>query len=184
MIINDTGIKQLIINGCIKGATVSLKEKGLISYGVSCFGYDLKLGDTIRIMQKTFGAIDPKDFKEVAFNEVKSNDHFIIPPFSFALSYSTEYFKMPRNLTGVVFPKSTYARCGLNCLQTVIEAGWEGQITLEFVNNTPNEIKMYVGEGCAQVLFFEGEPCAVSYADRKGKYQGQTGVTLPRIKRV
>lgn len=183
MIINDIGIKNLIKDGCISGATIELKEKGLISYGVSCFGYDLKLGNTLRVMQKAFSTVDPKNCKEDFFNELKSNDYFIIPPYSLSLSYSTEYFKMPNNVTGIVFPKSTYARCGLNCLQTVIEAGWEGQITLEFVNHTPNEIKLYVGEGCAQLLLFKGEPCEISYADRKGKYQGQTGVTLPRIKK-
>lgn len=185
----DTWIRTAIEQGIIQNAKPDLIQKGVMSYGVSSYGYDVRLADEVKIMRNCYDfannreiIIDPKDSKENQWVTHKGlKDRVVIPPYSFALGYTEEYFIMPRDVTGVVFPKSTYARCGLNCLQTVIEAGWAGQITLEFANVTPNPVKLYVGEGCAQILFYDGIPCAQSYADRKGKYQGQRGITLAKV---
>lgn len=181
MLKNDTWIKSHI-GDVIEGGELGFKSRGVLSFGVSSFGYDVTLAPELKIMRNT-GVIDPKaavgaqwDNLEPAWDNV-----FVIPPHSFVLGYSKEYFKLPRNITGLVFPKSTYARCGLTCCQTVLEAGWQGQITLEFANSTCAPVLMYANEGCAQVLFYEGEPPCTSYADRCGKYQNQTGITLARV---
>lgn len=179
MLKNDDWIIRKINEGMLTGASTKLVSKGVLSYGVSSYGYDVTLGDKVRIM-KAGHVIDPKYPDESQWEE-HTGVSVIIPPHGFALGYSNEYFKLPRDVSGIVFPKSTYARCGLNCLQTVLEASWEGQITLEFANLTPNPVRLYLGEGCAQVLFLGGEPCVRSYADRCGKYQGQMGVTLAKV---
>lgn len=189
MLMNDKWLKKAIVDDTIEGGQLGLKQYGVMSYGISSYGYDVKLGTTVKIMRNSFdyvqndnAVIDPKNTREGDWVTYKGiTDSIVIPPYSFALGHTQEYFRMPKNVTGVVFPKSSYARCGLNCLQTVIEAGWEGQITLEFANLTPNGVKLYVNEGCAQVLFFDGEPCEQTYADRNGKYQGQRGVTLAKV---
>ena len=189
MLKSDKWFKDAIKNGIIEGGQTELVRKGVLSYGVSSYGYDIQLENRLKIMRATGGTfdegiIDPKDCKVHTWVTCENvREAFILPPYSFALGCSKEYFRMPRNITGIVYPKSTYARCGLICMQTVIEAGWEGQITLEFANVTPNSIKLYPDEGCAQVLFFEGTDCERSYADRHGKYQGQKGITLPRVER-
>lgn len=182
MLKNDAWIKAQIPQGMIEGGELGFKSRGVLSYGVSSFGYDVTLSPELKIM-RSYGVIDPKAAQPAQWDNLEPawDNVFVIPPHSFALGCSRESFDLPRNITGLVFPKSTYARCGLNCYQTVLEAGWQGQITLEFANNTCAPILIYANEGCAQVLFFEGEAPNESYADRHGKYQGQTGVTLARV---
>ena len=156
-------------------------NKKVISYGTSSYGYDIRCADEFKVFTNINSTIvDPKDFDPASFVDVKS-DVCIIPPNSFALARTVEYFRIPRNVLTVCLGKSTYARCGIIVNVTPFEPEWEGYVTLEFSNTTPLPAKIYAGEGFAQVLFFESdEPCEVSYADRGGKYQKQHGVTLPR----
>ena len=156
-------------------------NKKVISYGTSSYGYDIRCADEFKVFTNINSTIvDPKDFDPASFVDVKS-DVCIIPPNSFALARTVEYFRIPRNVLTVCLGKSTYARCGIIVNVTPFEPEWEGYVTLEFSNTTPLPAKIYAGESCAQVLFFESdEPCEVSYADRGGKYQKQHGVTLPR----
>ena len=156
-------------------------NKKVISYGTSSYGYDIRCADEFKVFTNINSTIvDPKDFDPASFVDVKS-DVCIIPPNSFALARTVEYFRIPRNVLTVCLGKSTYARCGIIVNVTPFEPEWEGYVTLESSNTTPLPAKIYAGEGCAQVLFFESdEPCEVSYADRGGKYQKQHGVTLPR----
>jgi dCTP deaminase len=155
---------------------------GLISYGLSSYGYDIRIADEFKIFTNIHSAIvDPKNFDPRSFMDVKA-DVCIIPPNSFALARTVEYFKIPRDVITVCVGKSTYARCGIIVNVTPFEPEWEGIVTLEVSNTTPLPAKIYAGEGIAQVLFFEGdEECETSYADRKGKYQSQKGLTLPRM---
>ena len=156
-------------------------NKKVISYGTSSYGYDIRCADEFKVFTNINSTIvDPKDFDPASFVDVKS-DVCIIPPNSFALARTVEYFRIPRNVLTVCLGKSTYARCGIIVNVTPFEPEWEGYVTLEFSTTTPLPAQIYAGEGCAQVLFFESdEPCEVSYADRGGKYQKQHGVTLPR----
>lgn len=153
----------------------------IISYGTSSYGYDVRCADEFKIFTNVHSAIvDPKNFDDNSFVDIKS-DVCIIPPNSFALARTVEYFKIPRNVLTVCLGKSTYARCGIIVNVTPLEPEWEGHVTLEFSNTTPLPAKIYANEGVAQMLFFESdEVCETSYADRAGKYQGQTGVTLPK----
>ena len=155
-----------------------------ISYGLQSFGYDLRVGSEFKIFTNIKGntVADPKNFTEDNFITIKGEPSILIPPNSFALASSLEYFKMPRNVTGLVTAKSTYARCGLGTPPTVLEAGWHGNLVLEFSNHTSNSIRLYANSGAAQILFFQGEQPEISYSDRKGKYQGQTGITLAKSK--
>ena len=155
---------------------------GLISYGLSSYGYDIRIADEFKIFTNIHSAtVDPKNFDTRSFIDVKA-DVCIIPPNSFALARTIEYFRIPRNVITVCVGKSTYARCGIIVNVTPFEPEWEGIVTLEVSNTTPLPAKIYAGEGIAQVLFFEGdEPCETSYADRKGKYQSQQGLTLPKL---
>lgn len=147
--------------------------KKIISYGLSSYGYDLRLGNKFKIFTNINTAmIDPKNFDPASFVE-HEGDTCIIPPNSFVLGVSKEYIRMPKNVTGVVLSKSTYARGGNICLATPLEAEWEGYVTLEFSNTSPLPSIMYAGEGCCQVLFFAGNPCTTTYADRGGKYMNQ-----------
>jgi len=157
-------------------------RQGVVSYGVSSYGYDIRVGDEFKIFTNVNSSIvDPKGFDPASFVDVQT-DICIVPPNSFALAHTVEYFRMPRNVLAICLGKSTYARCGIIVNVTPFEPGWEGFVTIEISNTTPLPAKIYANEGIAQVLFFEAdEECAVSYADRHGKYQGQTGVTLPRI---
>jgi dCTP deaminase len=157
-------------------------RKGVVSYGVSSYGYDTRVSDEFKIFTNVNSSIvDPKDFDPASFVDVKT-DVCIVPPNSFALAHTVEYFRMPRNVLAICLGKSTYARCGIIVNVTPFEPGWEGYVTIEISNTTPLPAKIYANEGIAQVIFFEAdEECAVSYADRSGKYQKQTGVTLPRI---
>jgi dCTP deaminase len=154
---------------------------GVISYGVSSFGYDLRAAREWKIFVNAFNTVvDPKNFDPRAFIDFEG-DEVIIPPNSFVLARSVEYMRIPENVMVVALGKSTYARVGVVANVTPLEPGWEGHVTLEFSNTTPLPAKMYAGEGCVQLLFFEGQRPEVTYKDRNGKYQGQTGVTLPRL---
>ena len=153
----------------------------LISYGVSSYGADVRCSNEFKVFTNIHSAIvDPKSFDEKSFVDITS-DVCVIPPNSFALARTVEYFKIPRNVLTICLGKSTYARCGIIVNVTPLEPEWEGHVTLEFSNTTNLPAKIYAGEGVAQMLFFESdEECDVSYKDRGGKYQGQTGVTLPK----
>ena len=153
----------------------------IISYGVSSFGYDVRCADEFKVFTNINSAtVDPKSFDEDSFVDVKSNV-CVIPPNSFALARTIEYFKIPRNVLTICLGKSTYARCGIIVNVTPLEPEWEGHVTLEFSNTTTLPAKIYAGEGVAQMIFLESdEDCETSYKDRKGTYQGQTGVTLPK----
>lgn len=156
----------------------------VISYGMSSYGYDIRASSEFKVFTNINSTvIDPKNFDPKCFVDVDASErgYCIIPPNSFALARTVEYFRIPRNVLTVCLGKSTYARCGVVVNVTPFEPEWEGYVTLEFSNTTPLPAKVYAGEGCAQVLFFESdEPCEVSYKDRNGKYQGQSGVTLPK----
>ncbi len=151
-----------------------------ISHGTSSYGYDVRCATEFKIFTNINSSIvDPKNFSDANFVNVNA-EVCIIPPNSFALARSVEYFKIPRNVLVICLGKSTYARCGIIVNVTPLEPEWEGHITLEFSNTTPLPAKIYANEGVAQLLFLESdEECAVSYKDRRGKYQGQRGVTLP-----
>jgi len=153
----------------------------VISYGVSSYGYDVRIADEYKIFTDVFSAIvDPKMFDPKSMVDFKG-DVCIIPPNSFALARTVEYFRIPRNVLVVCLGKSTYARCGIIVNVTPLEPEWEGHVTLEFSNTTTLPAKIYANEGVAQMLFFESdEVCGTSYKDRGGKYQGQKGVTLPK----
>lgn len=200
MLLSDTTIRELALEGMIKpfvdgqvrtkeridpaaqdAHDPTLKEK-IISYGLSSYGYDARCGDDFKIFHNAHSAIvDPKNFDPRAMVEFKG-DVCIIPPNSFVLARTVEFFKIPRDVLTVCLGKSTYARCGIIVNVTPLEPEWEGQVTLEFSNTTPLPAKIYAGEGACQFLFLKGDkPCEVSYADRKGKYQGQEGVVLPRL---
>ena len=153
----------------------------LISYGISSYGYDVRCSREFKVFTNIKSAtVDPKAFDNDSFVDVES-DVCVIPPNSFALARTVEYFRIPRNVLTVCLGKSTYARCGIIVNVTPLEPEWEGHVTLEFSNTTTLPAKIYANEGVAQMLFFESdEVCETSYADRGGKYQGQTGVTLPK----
>ena len=155
---------------------------GVISYGVSSYGYDIRIADEFKIFTNINSSIvDPKHFDPKSFVDFKG-DVCIIPPNSFALARTIEYFRIPRSVITVCVGKSTYARCGIIVNVTPFEPEWEGHVTIEISNTTPLPARIYAGEGIAQFLFFEGnEPCETSYADKKGKYQAQQGLTLPRL---
>ena len=157
-------------------------RENVISYGVSSYGYDVRIADEYKIFTNLNSTIvDPKQFDPKSFVDFKG-EVCIVPPNSFALGRTIEYFKIPRKTMAICVGKSTYARCGIITNVTPLEPGWEGYVTLEISNTTPLPAKIYSGEGITQILFFESdEECLASYADRKGKYQGQTGVTLPKI---
>lgn len=154
----------------------------VVSYGTSSYGYDVRCADEFKLFTNVYSAIvDPKEFDPKSFVDIKS-DFVIIPPNSFALARTVEYFRIPRNVMTICLGKSTYARCGIIVNVTPFEPEWEGFVTLEFSNTTPMPAKIYANEGVAQVLFFEAdEVCEVSYKDRGGKYQGQQGVTPPKL---
>ena len=154
----------------------------VISYGISSYGYDLRVADEFKVFTNVHGSVvDPKEFDERSFVDFKT-DCCIIPPNSFALARSIEYFRIPRNVITICLGKSTYARCGIIVNVTPFEPEWEGHVTLEISNTTPLPARVYAMEGLAQVLFFESdEECETSYLDRGGKYQGQRGINPPRM---
>lgn len=163
---------------------IRLSEKGekLVSYGLSSYGYDLRIADEFKVFTNVYNSlVDPKAFNEDSFIDIQAKE-CIIPPNSFALARSVEYFRIPRNILTICVGKSTYARCGIIVNVTPFEPEWEGHVTLEVSNTTPLPAKIYANEGIAQVIFLEAKnTCTVSYADRVGKYQKQRGITVPRV---
>lgn len=179
---HDGWIRKMAHRGMIKPFEQSQVRDRVISYGVSSYGYDLRVADEFKIFTNVHSAIvDPKNFAQDSFVDFKG-DVCIIPPNSFALARSVEYFRIPRNVLTICVGKSTYARCGLIVNVTPFEPEWQGYVTLEISNTTPLPAKVYANEGLAQVLFFEAdETCEQSYADKAGKYQNQFGVVPPRM---
>jgi dCTP deaminase len=155
---------------------------GVISFGVSSYGYDVRVGRKFKVFTNVYGAlIDPKNFSPAAFVDIEG-DYCIIPPNSFALAETVETFEIPRDVLATCLGKSTYARCGIIVNVTPLEPEWRGKITIEISNTTPLPAKIYANEGIAQILFFRAEAvCKTSYADKKGKYQDQKGLTLPFV---
>ncbi len=178
--IRDKAENQGMIEPFVDTQVRYVNEKKVISYGLSSYGYDLRVAREFKIFTNLNNSlVDPKNFNENAFVSIEA-DECIIPPNSFALARSVEYFRIPRNVLTLCIGKSTYARCGIIVNVTPFEPEWEGFVTLEISNTTPLPAKIYGNEGLAQVLFYEGaEPCEVSYADRKGKYMKQMKITLP-----
>jgi dCTP deaminase len=180
---NDRWITQMAKeHGMIEPFEDRQVRQGVISYGVSSYGYDMRVAREFRIFTNVLNSVvDPKAFDPKSFVEWEG-DVCIVPPNSFALARSVEYFRIPRDVVTICVGKSTYARCGIITNVTPFEPEWEGFVTLEISNTTPLPARIYANEGIAQVLFFRGEePPQVSYKDKKGKYQGQTGVTLPKL---
>ena len=180
----DSQIRRLI---GIDPFEENLKRPGRVSYGVSSYGYDIRVGSVFKIFTNVNSEIiDPKKFSDGSFVTVDTakngKDHVLIPPNSFALCETVEYVSIPREVLAICVGKSTYARCGIIVNVTPIEPEWRGKITLEISNTTPLPAKIYANEGIAQLLFFKSdETCAVSYADKNGKYQDQAGLTLPKV---
>jgi dCTP deaminase len=174
--------QQALERGMIKPFEDRQVRKGGISFGVSSYGYDIRIADEFKIFTNINNSIvDPKAFDPRSFVDFQG-EVALIPPNSFALGRSVEYFKIPRNVLTICVGKSTYARCGIITNVTPFEPEWEGYVTLEISNTTPLPAKIYANEGIAQVLFFESdEACETSYADRQGKYQGQQGIVLPTV---
>ncbi|MEE2804458.1 MAG: dCTP deaminase [Pseudomonadota bacterium] len=179
--IRQMAITKAMIEPFVPDQVSSTNDKRIVSYGTSSYGYDIRCSSEFKIFTNINSAVvDPKAFDETSFVEF-NGDVCIIPPNSFALARTVEYFRIPRNVLTICLGKSTYARCGIIVNVTPLEPEWEGYVTLEFSNTTPLPAKIYANEGVAQVIFFQAdEECDVSYKDRAGKYQGQTGVTLPR----
>lgn len=179
----DRWIKKMAQeHGMIEPFEEGQVRDGVISYGVSSYGYDLRVADEFKIFTNVFTAtVDPKEFDPRSFVD-HQGETCVVPPNSFALGRSIEYFRIPRNVLTICLGKSTYARCGIIVNVTPFEPEWEGHVTLEISNTTPLPAKIYANEGLAQVLFFESdEECETSYRDRGGKYQSQRGVTLPTL---
>lgn len=174
--------EKKMIEPFIDGQMREAKDKKLVSYGLSSYGYDLRVAEEFKVFTNVYNSIvDPKDFRPDAFVDIRA-ETCIIPPNSFALARSVEYFRIPRNVLTLCIGKSTYARCGIIVNVTPFEPEWEGYVTLEISNTTPLPAKIYAGEGLAQVLFFVAqEQCETSYADRKGKYMKQMEITCPTI---
>ncbi len=181
-IMSDIWIREQAKKGMIEPFTERQQRGDSISYGVSSYGYDARVADEFKIFTNVDSAIvDPKNFDNSSFVDRKT-DCCIIPPNSFVLARTVEYFRIPRDILVVCLGKSTYARCGIVVNVTPLEPEWEGHVTLEFSNTTPLPAKLYANEGACQFLFFKGDqPCDISYADRAGKYMCQRGVTLPKL---
>jgi len=182
-ILSDRWIREMATtHGMIEPFVERQTREGVISYGLSSYGYDARVGREFKIFTNVDSAIvDPKAFSAQSFVD-RETDVCIVPPNSFALATTIEYFRVPRDVLVVCLGKSTYARCGIIVNVTPLEPEWEGHVTIEISNTTPLPARIYANEGVCQFLFFKGEqPCEVSYADRKGKYMRQRGVTLPRL---
>jgi dCTP deaminase len=182
-IMPDTWIRDMATTrGMIEPFVESQKREGVISFGLSSYGYDARVANDFKIFTNVDSVIvDPKAFSTASFVDRKT-DVCVIPPNSFALARTVEYFRVPRDILVICLGKSTYARCGIIVNVTPLEPEWEGHVTLEFSNTTPLPAKIYANEGACQFLFLKGDsPCEVSYADRAGKYMRQQGVTLPRL---
>ncbi len=183
MIKSDKWIRRMATErGMINPFSEKQVREGVISFGLSSYGYDLRVADEFKIFTNVnCTVVDPKNFDERSFVTVRS-DVCIVPPNSFALARSVEYFKIPRDVLTICVGKSTYARCGIIVNVTPFEPEWEGFVTLEISNTTPLPAKIYANEGLCQIIFFQSdEVCETSYADRKGKYQAQKGIVLPKL---
>lgn len=174
--------KMALEQGMIDPFEESQVRQGVISYGTSSYGYDIRVANEFKIFTNVFSAVvDPKNFDPSSMVDYVG-DVCVIPPNSFALARTIEYFRIPKNVLTICLGKSTYARCGIIVNVTPFEPEWEGYVTLEISNTTPLPARIYSNEGIAQVLFFEGdEPCDVTYAMKKGKYQGQQSIVLPKL---
>ena len=181
-VLSDKWIKKMALNGMISPFEEKQISKGKISYGLSSFGYDARVSNEFKIFTNVNSEIvDPKNFNPSNF-VTKNVLECVIPPNSFVLASTVEYFKIPKDVLVICLGKSTYARCGIIVNVTPLEPSWEGHVTLEFSNTTPLPAKIYANEGAAQLVFLQGnENPDISYSDRKGKYMGQTGVTLPKV---
>ena len=182
-ILSDRWIRRMAQEkGMIEPFVDAQKREGVISYGLSSYGYDARVGTDFKIFTNVNSSVvDPKNFDQQSFVD-RNTDVCIIPPNSFALARTVEYFRIPRDVLVICVGKSTYARCGIIVNVTPLEPEWEGHVTLEFSNTTPLPARIYANEGAAQFLFLQGEqPCETSYRDKAGTYQGQRGVTLPKI---
>ena len=180
---SDKWIRRMALeHRMIEPFVESQTRAGVVSYGVSSYGYDIRVADEFKVFTNVYNTlVDPKNFDPRSFVDIKA-EVCIIPPNSFALARTIEYFRIPRDILTVCLGKSTYARCGIIVNVTPLEPEWEGHVALEFSNTTPLPARIYANEGVAQMLFFQSdEVCETSYKDRGGKYQGQQGVTLPRI---
>ncbi|MDN3508549.1 MAG: dCTP deaminase [Candidatus Neptunochlamydia sp.] len=183
---SDKWIRKMALEGMIEpfahAQVKSIENQKIVSYGLSSYGYDVRVGNRFKVFTNVHNTIvDPKNFNEDTFVDIEG-DVCIIPPNSFALTNTVEYFRIPRGCLTICIGKSTYARCGIIVNVTPFEPEWEGHVTIEVSNTTPLPAKIYSNEGIAQVLFFEAkEVCEISYADRAGKYMKQTGITLPTI---
>ena len=180
---SDTWIAEMANNsGMIDPFVEAQVREGVVSYGLSSYGYDIRVADEFKVFTNiNTTVIDPKAFDPRSFVDIQ-NDICIVPPNSFALARTVEYFRIPRDILTLCLGKSTYARCGIIVNVTPFEPEWEGTATLEISNTTPLPARIYANEGIAQVLFFQSDQtCAISYADKKGKYQSQQSVTLPKI---
>ncbi|MCS7166065.1 MAG: dCTP deaminase [Gemmatales bacterium] len=178
-VLSDVQIQREIV---IRPFAEGLARPGVISYGLSSYGYDVRVGRHFKVFTNVYGAVvDPKNFSPTAFVDIEG-DYCLIPPNSFALAESLEYFEIPRDVLAICVGKSTYARCGIIVNITPLEPEWRGKITLEISNTTPLPAKVYANEGIAQIIFLRAEQvCRVSYADKRGKYQDQKGLTLPFV---
>ncbi len=184
---SDTWIRKMAKEyGMIDPFVQGQVSNGVISFGSSSYGYDIRVGREFKVFTNTYGAVvDPKAFDPKSFVDIVTDTFCTIPPNSFALATTVEYFKIPREILGICLGKSTYARCGIVVNITPLEPEWEGHLTIEISNTTPLPAKIYANEGIAQLLFLESdEVCEVSYADKKGKYQKQTNITLPKVKQT
>ncbi len=182
-VMSDRWIRRMATeNGMIDPFVETQKRDGVISYGLSSYGYDARVSDEFKVFTNVDSAIvDPKHFSKDSFVD-RRVPVCVIPPNSFALAHTIEYFRIPRDILVICLGKSTYARCGIIVNVTPLEPEWEGQVTIEISNTTPLPAKIYAFEGICQFLFISGnEPCETSYADKAGKYMGQTGVALPRL---
>ena len=180
---SDRWIKRMALEqGMIEPFEDRQVRKGVVSFGLSSYGYDARVADEFKVFTNVYNTVvDPKKFDEKSFVDIRA-DVCTIPPNSFALARTVEYFRIPRDVLTVCLGKSTYARCGIIVNVTPFEPEWEGHVTIEISNTTPLPAKIYAREGIAQVLFFQSdEPCEISYKDKSGKYQAQRGVTLPKI---
>ncbi len=182
MLKNDRWIRQMAVNGMIEPFHDKQVRKGVVSYGVSSYGYDMRVNDEFKVFTSVRGTVvDPKKIGEKSFVDVKEKV-CIIPAHSFILARSLEYFRIPRNILVICFGKSTYARCGVVVNVTPLEPEWEGYVTIEISNTSPLPVRIYAFEGIAQLLFLEGlEQCERSYADKAGKYQAQKKITLAKL---
>lgn len=181
-ILSDSWIREAAQNGMIEPFVEHQERDGVISYGLSSYGYDARVSDEFKIFTNVDNAlVDPKNFSANSFVDRKT-EVCVIPPNSFVLARTVEYFRIPRDVLVICLGKSTYARCGIIVNVTPLEPEWEGHVTLEFSNTTPLPAKIYAHEGACQFLFLKSEQaCEVSYKDRQGKYMGQRGVTLPKV---